>query len=67
MPPMSRSQEGSTSTALTPFPTIEDRVQQSTELWARDLRQLFEDARDRFSDVSWETDTGDRVWAHKGV
>lgn len=62
---MSRAQVG--ATALTPFPTIEDRVTQSTELWARDLRRLFEDARQLFSDVSWETDIGDRVWAHKGA
>lgn len=52
--------------ALTPFPTVEARVHESTELWARDLRSLFEHARDRFADVSWETDSGDRVWAHKG-
>lgn len=63
---MSRSQLGAPAAALTPFPTVEDRVQQSTELWTKDLRQLFEVARERFSDVSWETDIGERVWAHKG-
>jgi hypothetical protein len=51
----------------TPFPHVDERVHQSIQLWARDLRTLFDEARDRFSDVSWETDAGDRVWAHKGA
>jgi len=52
--------------ALTPFATVEALVQRSTDLWARDLRSLFEHARDRFADVSWETDNSARIWAHKG-
>lgn len=56
----------SSASALTPFSSVEECVHQSTELWARDLRSLFEHAVDRFADVSWETDSGDRIWAHKG-
>lgn len=49
------------------FPTVENRVEASTELWARDLRSLFDHAKERFGDVSWETDSGgDRIWGHKG-
>ncbi|BEI95000.1 uncharacterized protein CcaverHIS019_0705810 [Cutaneotrichosporon cavernicola] len=68
---MTRSQVGPPTPSPTsspyPFPTIDDRVQQSIDLWARNLRTLFDDARERFSDVSWETDIGDRVWAHKAI
>ncbi|CAK9782341.1 unnamed protein product [Cutaneotrichosporon oleaginosum] len=60
---MTRSQVG----PPTPFPDVDARVHQSIALWASDLRQLFDDARDRFPDVSWETDAGDRVWAHKAI
>lgn len=56
----------SSTAALTPFPSVEHRVNTSTESWARDLRTVFDDARDRFSDISWESDSGERVWAHKG-
>lgn len=39
----------------------------STEIWARDLRSLFEHAKARFGDVSWESEEGgERIWAHKG-
>lgn len=55
-----------TTTGLTPFPTVENRVNASTDLWANDLRTVFEEARDRFADISWESETGERVWAHKG-
>jgi hypothetical protein len=49
------------------FASVEDRVEQSTEIWARDMKSLFEHAKDRFGDVSWETDLGDeRIWGHKG-
>jgi hypothetical protein len=52
---------------LLPFDTVERRVELSTEEWARDLRALFEHAKERFGDVSWESDQeGDRVWGHKG-
>jgi hypothetical protein len=49
------------------FATVETAVSDSTELWARDLQALFEHARDRFGDVSWETELGsERIWGHKG-
>lgn len=49
------------------FETVERRVEISTEGWARDLRALFEHAKERFGDVSWESEEGgDRVWGHKG-
>lgn len=50
-----------------PIPSVERRVAESTEIWARDLRSLFGHARDRFGDVSWESEEGgERIWAHKG-
>jgi len=46
---------------------VESRVEVSTEEWARDLRALFNAAKERFGDVSWESEEGgDRVWGHKG-
>lgn len=48
--------------------SVEDSVESSTEIWARDLQSLFQHAKDRFADVSWETeDGGDRIWGHKGA
>jgi hypothetical protein len=42
-------------------------VAESTEVWARDLRAVFEHAKERFGDVSWESeDGGERIWGHKG-
>lgn len=50
------------------FATVEAAVSDSTELWARDLKALFEHAKDRFGDVSWETELGgERIWGHKGA
>lgn len=50
-----------------PFETVERRVEISTEEWARDLRSLFEHSKERFGDVSWESEGGEeRVWGHKG-
>ena len=57
------------------FPTVEDRVETSTEVWAKDLRGLFELAKERFGDVSWEGEEdvnvgpgrSVRVWGHKGM
>ncbi|EIW68712.1 hypothetical protein TREMEDRAFT_12167, partial [Tremella mesenterica DSM 1558] len=47
---------------------VEDSVAVSTDIWARDLRALFEHAKDRFGDVSWESeDGGERIWGHKAV
>ena len=52
---------------LNPIPTVERRVSDSTEVWARDLRSLFEHAKERFGDVTWESEEGgSRIWAHKG-
>lgn len=49
------------------FATVEKRVEESTEIWARDLASLFGHAKERFGDVSWETQAGgDRIWGHKG-
>jgi hypothetical protein len=47
--------------------SVERRVTESTEIWARDLRSLFEHAKERFGDVTWESEEGgERIWAHKG-
>ena len=53
--------------ALNQFPSVEDRVALSTNQWADDLRGIYSNARDRFSDVAWETDRGERIFAHKGA
>lgn len=54
--------------AFLPPETVERRVEISTEEWARDLRALFVHAKERFGDVSWESEEGqERVWGHKGV
>lgn len=50
------------------FASVEAAVSNSTELWARDLKALNEHAKDRFGDVSWETEYGgERIWGHKGA
>lgn len=50
------------------IPTVERSVSDSTEIWARDLRSLFEHAKERFGDVTWESEEGgERIWAHKGM
>jgi hypothetical protein len=55
------------TTTFPRFPSVEDRVEISTEGWAKDLRGLFHAAKERFGDVSWESEEGgDRVWGHKG-
>lgn len=52
---------------LDPIVSVERRVSDSTEIWARDLRSLFEHAKERFGDVTWESEEGgERIWAHKG-
>ena len=51
------------------IPSVEARVSESTEIWARDLRGLFEHAKERFGDVSWESEgdgDAERIWGHKG-
>lgn len=51
-----------------PIPSVERSVSDSTDIWARDLRSLFEHAKERFGDVTWESDEGgERIWAHKGM
>jgi hypothetical protein len=64
----SASGSGARSNASSPLPlsSVEERVQKSIDLWARDLRSLFEHARERFADVAWETESNGRIWAHKG-
>jgi hypothetical protein len=52
---------------LPDLPSVEYRVAQSTEIWARDLRALFEHAKDRFGDVTWESEGDGRIWGHKGA
>ena len=54
---------------LPDFPSVEQCVAESTEIWARDLRSLFEHAKERFGDVSWESEGSEdvqRIWGHKG-
>jgi hypothetical protein len=69
-PPPSQSPSPKTTNSFGSGPTIpsvENRVSASTEIWARDLRSLFEHAKERFGDVSWESEEGgERIWAHKG-
>jgi hypothetical protein len=56
-----------TISTLDPIVSVERRVTESTEIWARDLRSLFEHAKERFGDVTWESEEGgERIWAHKG-
>lgn len=62
-----RARPVASSIPPSPFATIEKRVEHSTEIWARDLTALFGHAKERFGDVSWETESGgDRIWGHKG-
>lgn len=50
------------------FPSVEDRVAESTESWASDLAVLFSQAKERFGDVTWECeDGGEKIWGHKGA
>ncbi|ORY22450.1 hypothetical protein BCR39DRAFT_551657 [Naematelia encephala] len=50
------------------WPSVERRVSESTDVWARDLRSVFEHAKDRFGDVSWESEEGsERIWGHKAM
>ncbi|KAK8846724.1 hypothetical protein IAR55_005811 [Kwoniella newhampshirensis] len=46
------------------FPTVEDRVTESIDKWAEDLRSLLVQAKDRFGDVSWDIHPGgEEIWA----
>lgn len=60
------------------FPTVTGAVRKSNDVWAADLRLLFELAHERFGDVCWDAVEGfengaegvilekGRVWGHKG-
>lgn len=45
----------------------------STEAWQRDLKRLFDQAKERFPDVVWELTADyegnpqEEVWGHKGT
>ncbi|WWC67649.1 uncharacterized protein I206_101559 [Kwoniella pini CBS 10737] len=46
------------------FPSVEERLLESTESWIRDLRSLYENAQNRFGDISWEAlGSSERIWA----
>ncbi|WVQ97787.1 hypothetical protein IAU59_004901 [Kwoniella sp. CBS 9459] len=46
--------------------SVGDRVRESAQTWIRDLHELFENAQDRFGDVSWIAEgTSERIWGHK--
>ncbi|WVF70098.1 hypothetical protein IAT40_004886 [Kwoniella sp. CBS 6097] len=48
------------------YPSVEERVRESAETWIRDLRNLYEHAKDRFGDVSWISEGNlERIWGHK--
>ena len=52
------------------MPAVENSVADSLEVWAEDLRSLFDSARERFADIRWRStgDTlSDAIWAHKGM
>ena len=52
------------------MPAVENSVADSLEVWAEDLRSLFDSARERFADIRWHStgDTlSDAIWAHKGM
>ena len=52
------------------IPKVKESVRGSVEVWARDLRSLAAHAKERFGDVSWESEDGpedgEKVWGHKG-
>nr|XP_031861873.1 uncharacterized protein CI109_002702 [Kwoniella shandongensis]KAA5528945.1 hypothetical protein CI109_002702 [Kwoniella shandongensis] len=49
-------------------PTVEVSINRSIQVWATDLRSLYENAKDRFGDVSWvDSMGGDKIWGHKAV
>ena len=52
------------------LPTVERTVDYSLEVWAEELRSLFESAQERFADIKWrgiEDSLNDTIWAHKGM
>nr|XP_018265781.1 uncharacterized protein I303_02155 [Kwoniella dejecticola CBS 10117]OBR87939.1 hypothetical protein I303_02155 [Kwoniella dejecticola CBS 10117] len=50
------------------FPSVEERLTESTESWIRDLKTLFDNAESRFGDVSWEErDSVEKSWGHKAI
>ncbi|WWC87196.1 uncharacterized protein L201_002082 [Kwoniella dendrophila CBS 6074] len=50
------------------YPSVEESVSSSTEIWLKDLKELYENAKDRFGDVSWEKEgSSERIWSHKAI
>jgi hypothetical protein len=70
---MTQSSHSQVDRGIQQIPTVEQRVSESTEIWAKELRSLFDRAKDRFGDVSWESEetreyvANDRIWGHKGM
>jgi hypothetical protein len=72
-------QEGDRDPGGPTFPLLSAAVDDSITIWARDLKGLFEHARERFGDVCWhgqeesapyavpgEPRTDNDLWGHKG-
>ncbi|OCF59112.1 hypothetical protein L486_03613 [Kwoniella mangroviensis CBS 10435] len=51
------------------YPSVEERIADSTESWIKDLKSLFENAKDRFGDVCWESEdlSMKKIWGHKSI
>ncbi|ORX34351.1 hypothetical protein BD324DRAFT_583444 [Kockovaella imperatae] len=53
------------------IPCVEERVAESLSVWAKELRALFDHAKERFGDVTWENEDDSsgrsRIWGHKAV
>lgn len=39
----------------------------SEKAWLQDLATMLAQAQARFGDVSWQTETGEAIWAHKAI
>ncbi len=56
-------------------PQLTAAVERSIAIWSRDLRALFDHAKERFGDICWREeagsplrrDTADAIWGHKGM
>ncbi|WVQ68951.1 uncharacterized protein L199_007160 [Kwoniella botswanensis] len=51
------------------YPSVEERIADSTESWIKDLKSLFDNAKDRFGDVCWESEdlSINKIWGHKAI
>nr|XP_019047493.1 hypothetical protein I302_04108 [Kwoniella bestiolae CBS 10118]OCF26423.1 hypothetical protein I302_04108 [Kwoniella bestiolae CBS 10118] len=54
------------------YPSVEERISDSTDSWVSDLKSLFDNAKDRFGDVCWESVGGEgtptrKIWGHKAI